>query len=542
MERNLLRSAILILFLFVGISGFGQTIRYVKQSAFGTADGTSWANAGNDLQAMINISSSGDQIWIAGGIYKPNRAANDINTVTLNNRDNAFVLKEGVKIYGGFAGTENAITQRDLTITANESVLSGDFNDNDNPYAYLSTSENAYHVVVIAGNNGVINNNTVLDGFTVKGGNASGSNSLAINGIAVSRGSGGGISINNSNPLISNIIITLNSAGDGGGLYNSSSSPLIIKSTLQNNKAGSGGGISNYNSTPSILNSSVSLNTAMFGGGINNYNSSALVTSTVITGNNAIGYEGSQYDSGGDGLGGGIYNDASSPVITNCLIAGNNAEGGNGIDNHGMGDSDGSAGGSGYGGGIYNYQSSPTITNTTLIYNGTFSGSGYGTGYRRGGGLYNETGSSPKVRNSIIYGNTATTGTNIYNSGSTPVFNYSLVQGSSSGWNNLGTNGGNNIDADPLFTNVSTGNYVPQGTSSVINAGSNAYYEVGATPDLSEITTDLAGDSRNFEGTVDIGAYEVQGTPCSASSPTASAQIFCGSSTVANLTATGTDL
>jgi hypothetical protein len=31
-----------------------QTVRYVKQTASGSGNGTSWTNVSNDLQAMIN--------------------------------------------------------------------------------------------------------------------------------------------------------------------------------------------------------------------------------------------------------------------------------------------------------------------------------------------------------------------------------------------------------------------------------------------------------------------------------------------------------
>src|SRR5699024_6421925 len=100
-----------------------------------------------------------------------------------------------------------------------------------------------------------------------------------------------------------------------------------------------------------------------------------------------------------------------------------------------------------FGGGIFNSSSSPVLTNVTLSGN---------TAHNRGGGMYNFF-SSPKIHNSIIWGNTAADGTNIYNDGSDskPEFFNSLIQGSggSTGWDiTFGTDGGNNIDSDPLFT------------------------------------------------------------------------------------------
>jgi hypothetical protein len=56
---------------------------------------------------------------------------------------------------------------------------------------------------------------------------------------------------------------------------------------------------------------------------------------------------------------------------------------------------------------------------------------------------------------------------------------------------------------DPLFVNLSAGDYHLQSTSPCINSGLNA---------AAHGTTDLDGNPRIVRGTVDIGAYEYQGT------------------------------
>ena len=58
-------------YTLAGSSLLAQTIRYVKPTATGTGNGSSWANASGDLQAMINASSANDQVWVASGVYKP---------------------------------------------------------------------------------------------------------------------------------------------------------------------------------------------------------------------------------------------------------------------------------------------------------------------------------------------------------------------------------------------------------------------------------------------------------------------------------------
>ena len=109
------------------------TIRYVRPTPYGTADGSSWISASDDLQLMINQSTAGDTIWVAAGTYKPKG----------NDRISSFVLKPDVQIYGGFPNNGTA-TWTDRNWNANPTILSGDIGiPND-------ISDNCYHVVVFA--------------------------------------------------------------------------------------------------------------------------------------------------------------------------------------------------------------------------------------------------------------------------------------------------------------------------------------------------------------------------------------------------------
>jgi hypothetical protein len=122
--------------------------------------------------------------------------------------------------------------------------------------------------------------------------------------------------------------------------------------------------------------------------------------------------------------------------------------------------------------------------------------------------------SSPKLANCILWGNTAPTGDQIhsYGSSSGPIITYCDIQGG--GW------GTGVLDVDPQFIrNPSLG---PDGkwktadddygdlrlhlTSPAINAGSNAALS-------GDLSTDLAGNPRLADGTVDLGAYETPDLP-----------------------------
>ena len=96
-----------------------QTKWYVDSTK--TGNGSSWANASNDLQAVINASSAGDTIFVAKGTYEPIRRADDLNTTNGGDCNNAFVLQPDRHIYGVFAGNETNVSQQNWRI--NETIL-----------------------------------------------------------------------------------------------------------------------------------------------------------------------------------------------------------------------------------------------------------------------------------------------------------------------------------------------------------------------------------------------------------------------------------
>src|SRR5262245_43166547 len=84
-----------------------SAVWYVNTSATGSNNGQSWANACTDLQSALRSYQlqPGDQVWVAQGRYKPDGGTGD--------RALSFALKDGVAIYGGFAGSETQVSQRD---------------------------------------------------------------------------------------------------------------------------------------------------------------------------------------------------------------------------------------------------------------------------------------------------------------------------------------------------------------------------------------------------------------------------------------------
>ena len=134
---------------------------FVNQSASGANDGSSWVNAFTDLQSALPLANAARKIWVAAGTYKPHAS----------DRKATFALLPNVKIYGGFAGTETALNQRN--VQNNVTILSGDLSGNDNA-TLLDTEptrqDNSYHILTVKGAGA----NIVVDGFTITGGNANG--------------------------------------------------------------------------------------------------------------------------------------------------------------------------------------------------------------------------------------------------------------------------------------------------------------------------------------------------------------------------------
>ncbi len=195
----------LILFtLLISVKLTLASVIYVKESANGLNNGTSWTNAFTKLQDALAISLPNDEIWVAAGTYKPIYVTN----ASVNDRLVSFSIPNGVKLYGGFAGNETQLSQRDWNI--NESILSG------NIASLTSAADNSHHVLTVIN----ASTGTRVDGLKVISGYATGS---------VNYSYGGGLYTSNSNFTIANCEFTSNYARSGGAaIYNNASSGGVV--------------------------------------------------------------------------------------------------------------------------------------------------------------------------------------------------------------------------------------------------------------------------------------------------------------------------
>ncbi|MFZ0034350.1 MAG: hypothetical protein WAK60_05120 [Sedimentisphaerales bacterium] len=267
------------------------TIIYVDADANGHNDGTSWRDAYNYLQdafetarESLSAGCSCEEILVAEGTYRPDQ--NSVYPNGTRNRMATFELINGIAIKGGYAGLgePNQPNPNARDIRQYETILSGDLKRNDrqdvDPCDLLSDpcrSENSYHVVTGSGTNGT----TILDGFTITGGNANGTGT---------NNSGGGMYNYDSNSTITNCIFIGNSAAqDGGGIYNTVGDPNIVNCVFVGNWAGySGGGMRNhsYPSKPKVTNCTFTGNSSgIFSGSGHFSDDITMVTNCILWGN-----------------------------------------------------------------------------------------------------------------------------------------------------------------------------------------------------------------------------------------------------------------
>lgn len=349
--------------------------------------GSSWSVPYKTLAYALQVANAAgsivDSILIAKGTYFPTGQQNGTN------RDSAFtILHGGIRMLGGYPAGGGV---RD--ISSNPVYLDGNINDP------ADSLDNAYHVLAIVDLRGS-SDSVVVDGVTIRNGNANGPGGKLYKDINLNQNRGGGVYLvhtgspslvrisncnianntadrfaagmynNQSSPLISNCLFSVNNCiVDGGGIFNNdNSSPIIDKCIFSGNKAAYGAGLYNLlSSNPVIKNCSFTANkaSAQAGAVMNNYNTTPLIDSCIFTGNSAT-------------YGAGVCNiNNSSPAIRNSQFKQNTA-----VNN---------------GAGIYNLAGcSPLIDSCVFAENIAFNAAG----------IYAENSAKPVIRNSRFLGNT----------------------------------------------------------------------------------------------------------------------------------------
>jgi hypothetical protein len=247
---------------------------YVRPDGHDTADGGSWATARQTVGSAISVTKEGGAVWVATGTYLEN-----------------VTLKPGLSLYGGFAGTETDIRQRDFR--SHPSILDG-----GRKGTVVTIPEEAVAATV--------------DGLTIRRG--------------VFVGYGGGVNCAASNVTLVNNVIEDNIifgggagapqwvTGTGGGAQMSGDAPIVANNTFRRNRVvsiGYGGGAAHAFGEA-------------HGGGLMITAPVAVVVNNLFAGNEASA---GAYDGAGYASGAGLYPVLQGGIVANNTFADNIAEG-----------------------------------------------------------------------------------------------------------------------------------------------------------------------------------------------------------------------
>ena len=287
-------------------------IRYVKQG--GTGDGTSWPNASGDIQRMIDDLADNNpgglpgEVWIAAGEYEP-----QTQLISNASYSASFRMRDGISVYGGFAGGEASKTERTMKQKApgeeampwefeHTTVLKAAYYDrknltlNGNKWTLTSDSR---HVVWFAPmqDEDPFTQVTTLDGVTIMGGYAQGGTGL--DDFYTDRGAG--VYMDGENAYLTNCTVTENNAtGNGGGVYLRNG--RVQSSLIYNNNSDQNGGGVYVDDQGLVHRSMLANNSARNGAGVYLDNSDEaqllpdyLMLSTCVVSNNTASGNGAVY-------------------------------------------------------------------------------------------------------------------------------------------------------------------------------------------------------------------------------------------------------
>lgn len=240
-----------------------------------------------DINTVLNAIGYNEEVWIASGNYSTTAA---------------IALKVGVQVYGGFNGTEQTISDRELQDVDNGKTEPWEFK--------FPTVINGVGISGSTVSYSIFNNTTffILNGITINGHNTSNAN--------------GGAIYTNARPIISKCIIrNIKSTGSGAAIYtNAFSGAYICNCLIENCEAANGGAIY-ANRKVSVIQCVLRNNQAVKGGAIFLGSTTDATTNNYVI-NNAI------YNNTATNQGGAIFINGSASdtcIIFNNTIVNNYA-------------------------------------------------------------------------------------------------------------------------------------------------------------------------------------------------------------------------
>jgi predicted outer membrane repeat protein len=437
--------ALFFFLLMLSISASGKII-YVKTTSTGLNNGTSWANAYGSISTAIGAAVFGDSIWLKSGTY------------IFYNR---VLLKNGTHMFGGFAGTETSLSQRNLAL--NTTTLSGENGTIGDPTDNEELLFEAYN----------LSWGVTIDGFFFRDAYNEGS--------TVSYGPyGSAILARGSKLTIRNCTFMYNYAeGDGGAMHLAGSDFEIDNCKFLYNTAVNNGGAIYVNSGNVIITNCIFTgNETEVGGGsavlISTGNNQSRVDRCIFSGN--LSPDGSAVM--------GTSNTSCYDTISNCVLVGNKCLWGSVI-------------------GMYNNSLSgrtgrTAVINCTVAHNISTLPT---TNPSYEPAIYVSSSSvTASISNCIAYGNRAlapmSTLGNCYNN---ITDNPSLTNNGNLYINPQFVNGAAGYAQAPFF--ISSYDYHLSALSPGIDAGVNTYF-------FSPFLFDADNNTRKHGPKVDIGAYE----------------------------------
>lgn len=329
-------------------------IRYVKPVATGTGDGSSWENASGNLQNMIdelaknNPQNLPGEVWVAAGTYVP-----QVQVISGTTYSASFLMRDGISVYGGFAGGESSKQEREMGKMpwnfVNKTILEGSYYEhsktswNESNHKWTLTSDSR-HVVFFSplpseGKSG-FDKSTILNGVTIRGGYAQGGEGVA--DFMTDRGAGVYMGIN---ATLEKCIVTENSStGNGGAVYIYGG--RVMNSLIYNNNADGDGGAVYVDNAGIVLASMLTNNSANNGSGAylaytGNWTDGKphpeyLILSTSVVSNNTSRLNGAVYCAKGGVLMQNTITNNDCPTATDNTSANASQSGGLYVDSYGL--------------------------------------------------------------------------------------------------------------------------------------------------------------------------------------------------------------